>query len=194
MQDRQVNVRVVAASNRDLEAMVQAGKFRSDLLYRLRVLQINIPPLRSRGDDSLLLAQRFVALFAKRYAKAAPLLEASAQQALRSHDWPGNVRELRNAIERAVLLCHGGSLNATDLALGLRSGQRTATALPEAGTPLSQDELERQHLVQALAQTEWNVTRAARLLDVSRDTLRYRMERHGLQRPAASASASASAS
>ena len=117
MQDRQVNVRVVAASNRDLEAMVQAGKF-----------------------------------------------------------------------ERAVLLCHGGSLNATDLALGLRSGQRTATALPEAGTPLSLDELERQHLVQALAQTEWNVTRAARLLDVSRDTLRYRMKRHGLQRPAASAS------
>ena len=185
LQDRQVNVRVVAASNRDLAAMVQAGQFRRDLLYRLRVLQINIPPLRSRGDDALLLAQRFVALFAKRYAKAAPLLDASALKALQVHDWPGNVRELRNVIERAVLLCHGGSLNAADLVLGTQPGPGAAAALPDAGAPLSLDERERQHLLQALQQSDWNVTCAARLLDVSRDTLRYRMARHRLQRPAA---------
>jgi DNA-binding NtrC family response regulator len=185
LQDRLVNVRVVCATNRDLDQLVEAGRFRADLLYRLRVFQINIPPLRARGDDVLLLARRFLAQMAQRYGKAPPMLDASACDALRAHTWPGNVRELRNVVERAVLLNQGQPLGAADLALGPRPAAPrapSATQGPAGGASL--EAVERQHLIQALEQAQWNVTRAARLLDISRDTLRYRIEKHGLQRPA----------
>jgi two-component system response regulator AtoC len=185
LQDRLVNVRVVCATNRDLDQLVEAGRFRADLLYRLRVFQINIPPLRARGEDVLLLARRFLAQMAQRYGKAPPALDASACDALRAHHWPGNVRELRNVIERAVLLNQGGALHDEDLALGPRPALRQpAGAAAPSTSGASLEAVERQHLVQALEQAQWNVTRAARLLDVSRDTLRYRIEKHGLQRPA----------
>jgi two-component system, NtrC family, response regulator AtoC len=186
VQDRQVNVRIVAATNRDLDQLVQVGRFRGDLLYRLRVFQINIPPLRARGEDVLLLAERFLSQLAARYAKPAPALAASAREALLVHNWPGNVRELRNVIERAVLLNAGGALRAEDLVLGPRQAGATHGgrngAEPATG---SLEAVERRHLVRALEQAEWNVTRAAKLLDISRDTLRYRIEKHGLQRPQA---------
>jgi DNA-binding NtrC family response regulator len=191
LQDRQVNVRIVAATNRDLDQLVEAGRFRSDLLYRLRVFQINIPALRERGDDVLLLARRFAAQMAQRYGKPAPVLDAPACERLRTHPWPGNVRELRNVMERAVLLCRTGTLGADDLALGPRPapalprpapGEAARPPAPAAGASL--EAVERQHLLQALEQSHWNVTRAARRLDISRDTLRYRIEKHGLQRPA----------
>ena len=162
-----------------------AGRFRADLLYRLRVFQINIPPLRARGDDVLLLARRFLAQMAQRYGKPPPMLDASACDALRAHTWPGNVRELRNVVERAVLLNQGQPLGAADLALGPRPAAPRAPAAaagPASGASL--EAVERQHLIQALEQAQWNVTRAARLLDISRDTLRYRIDKHGLQRPA----------
>ena len=184
LQDRLVNVRVVCATNRDLDQLVEAGRFRADLLYRLRVFQINIPPLRARGDDVLLLARRFLAQMAQRYGKPPPMLDASACDALRGHTWPGNVRELRNVVERAVLLNQGQPLGAADLALGPRPAAPRApyaTQGPAGGASL--EAVERQHLIQALEQAQWNVTRAARLLDISRDTLRYRIEKHGLQRP-----------
>jgi len=194
LQDRQVNVRIVAATNRDLEQMVQAGRFRGDLLYRLRVFQIQIPPLRARGNDPVLLAQRFLGQLATRYGKRALTLDACAQRALLEHTWPGNVRELRNLLERAVLLSRGEVLD--DLSLGLGPNRAPATsatsntaAAPALPTPVpdtgatSLEKVERHMLVQALEQTHWNVTKAARLLDISRDTLRYRMDRHGLQRP-----------
>lgn len=184
VQDRLVNVRVVAATNRDLDELVAAGKFRSDLLYRLRVFQINLPPLRARGADVLLLAQRFIAQFAARYAKAAPALDASAVQALQQHHWPGNVRELRNVIERAVLLGHAAQLGAADLGLvaaqPVPAGGMKADASTAASGMNSLEALERQHLIAALQQTGWNVTKAARALEISRDTLRYRIEKHGL--------------
>jgi two-component system, NtrC family, response regulator AtoC len=165
---------------------VQVGRFRGDLLYRLRVFQINIPPLRARGEDVLLLAERFLSQLAARYAKPAPALAASAREALLVHNWPGNVRELRNVIERAVLLNAGGALRAEDLVLGPRQAGATHGgrngAEPATG---SLEAVERRHLVRALEQAEWNVTRAAKLLDISRDTLRYRIEKHGLQRPQA---------
>ena len=185
VQDRLVNVRVVAATNRDLDDLVAAGKFRSDLLYRLRVFQINLPPLRARGDDVLLLAERFIAQIAARYAKPAPTLDDSAVQALRQHRWPGNVRELRNVIERAVLLGNATHLGAADLGLVLSPTVTTevlsidADSAPAAGTSL--EAMERQHLVAALQQAGWNVTKAARVLQISRDTLRYRIEKHGLR-------------
>ncbi len=184
LQDRQVNVRIVCATNRDLDQLVEAGRFRSDLLYRLRVFQINIPPLRARGDDVLLLARRFLAQVAQRYGRPPPALDASACAALIAHHWPGNVRELRNVIERAVLLCQGKALGADDLALGPRPAMAPSTHSAPAAGSNSLEALERQHLLRALEQAEWNVTRAARLLDISRDTLRYRIDKHGLQRPA----------
>ena len=183
LQDRRVDVRVVATTQRELGALVQRGRFRSDLLYRLGVLQIHVPPLRSRGDDVWQLAQQFVALSARRYGKPAPQLDASAEAALRQHSWPGNVRELRNLIERAVLMCQGHRISSTDLAL---TPQPSAILTPGLSAPpvLSrQEELERSQLIRALEQTGWNVARAARHLDISRDILRYRMEKHGLMRP-----------
>ncbi len=185
LQDRQVNVRIVAATNQDLDALVLAGKFRSDLLYRLRVFQINIPPLRARGDDVWLLAQRFVGQLARRYGKPPPQLDASAEAALRQHAWPGNVRELRNLIERTVLLCRSECISSSDLALttvpiSIVSSEPAAT---DTAGLARLEELERAYLVRALKQTGWNVAAAARQLDISRDTLRYRMDKHGLERP-----------
>jgi two-component system, NtrC family, response regulator AtoC len=154
------------------------------------VFQINLPPLRARGDDVLLLAERFIAQIAARYAKPAPVLDEAAIRALRQHSWPGNVRELRNVIERAVLLGNAPQLGAADL--GLMPGRPMPAMLMEsevlalesgvvfqAGTSL--EAVERQHLVAALQQAGWNVTKAARALQISRDTLRYRIEKHGLR-------------
>jgi DNA-binding NtrC family response regulator len=184
LQDRQVNVRVVAATNQDLNALVAAGKFRSDLLYRLSVFTLQLPPLRERGNDVLLLAGFFMSQLARRYARSVPTLSLDAQAALLQHLWPGNVRELRNALERAVLLNPAGPLSPVDLGLSVLMAVPKqavqAPVQPEAGVTL--DDLERTHLLQALGQTDWNVTQAARLLGISRDTLRYRMERHRLQR------------
>jgi two-component system, NtrC family, response regulator AtoC len=187
LKDRVVNIRVVAATNRDLDKQVAAGKFRSDLLYRLRVFQINIPPLRAREGDVLLLARRFVAQFAARYAKAVPTLDLEAVEALERYPWLGNVRELRNVIERAVLLGNSANLNAADLGL-IAAQPPPAWSLKAQVTTASSglnslEAVERQHLVDALLLTGWNVTKAARALDISRDTLRYRIDKHGLREP-----------
>ena len=185
LQDRVVDTRIVAATNRDLDALVAAGKFRSDLLYRLSVFQINIPPLRARGNDVVQLAQLFIQQLAVRYGKPAPVLDDSALLALQQHPWLGNVRELRNLIERAILLGQTTTLSAVDLGL-VAAQQPKAWALKAQVTTRSMglnslEMLERQHLENALQQTNWNVTKAARILDISRDTLRYRIEKHGLR-------------
>ena len=186
--DRQVNVRIVAATNRDLDAQVREGNFRADLMYRLKVFQIQIPSLRARAGDIPVLAAHFLAQLANRYARKALLIGDDAMAALQAHDWPGNVRELRNVLERAVLLKHSGVLEARDLMLvseprpaaAMVAGGASASATP--ALPVSLDALEREHLQKALAQCNGNVTQAAKILGISRDTLRYRMERHGLQR------------
>jgi transcriptional regulator with PAS, ATPase and Fis domain len=180
--DRQVNVRIVAATNRDLDAQVRDGLFRADLMYRLKVFQIHIPPLRARPDDIPLLARYFLAQLASRYARTEMAIDESAIAALLAHDWPGNARELRNVLERAVLLKRTGVLSAQDLMLVSPVRAAMGLTTPAAPGPISLDALERSHLQQALAQCAGNVTQAARLLGISRDTLRYRMERHGLQR------------
>jgi DNA-binding NtrC family response regulator len=180
--DRQVNVRIVAATNRDLDAQVRDGLFRADLMYRLKVFQIQIPPLRTRLDDIPLLARHFLAQLASRYARNEMAMDESAMAALLAHDWPGNVRELRNVLERAVLLKRNGVLSAQDLMLVSPVRSAIGLTTPAAHGPISLDALERSHLQQALAQCGGNVTQAAKLLGISRDTLRYRMERHGLHR------------
>jgi two-component system response regulator AtoC len=180
--DRQVNVRIVAATNRDLDAQVRAGTFRADLMYRLKVFQIMIPPLRERAADIPLLASHFLAQLAGRYARAELTLDSGAMAALCAHDWPGNVRELRNVLERAVLVQRTGVLSAAAVALPAPSLPATRGSAPPTAQPSSLEALEREHLLRALETCRWNVTQAARMLEISRDTLRYRMERHGLQK------------
>jgi DNA-binding NtrC family response regulator len=182
--DRQVNVRIVAATNRDLEEQVKEGKFRADLMYRLKVFQILIPPLRARSEDIPVLARHFLGQLASRYGRTELHMDDQGLAALVAHPWPGNVRELRNALERAVLLQKTGFLRAADFALVTPASMGTAAAhaVPLAEQSMSLDALEREHVQRALAQSAGNVSKAAKLLGISRDTLRYRMERHGLQR------------
>ena len=183
LSDRQVNVRIVAATNRDLDEQVREGRFRADLMYRLKVFQIHIPPLRARIQDIPVLAHHFLAQLANRYGRDKLDIDSSALAALAAHDWPGNVRELRNVLERAVLLQRTGTLGVGDLILGSPTRQTArAEQVPASAEPQSLDALERDHVQRALAQCAGNVSKAAKLLGVSRDTLRYRMERHGLQR------------
>jgi DNA-binding NtrC family response regulator len=185
--DIRVDVRVIAATNRDLEEQVKSGKFREDLYYRLNVLRIEVPPLRDRLDDLPLLAQHFVGTFARDFRRPIGSLSPTAEAALRAYQWPGNVRELRNLIERAVLLAEGTTLNPADFD-SLHTSRREPDAggadpgfaLPAAGINL--EDVEKALVVQALERTHGNQTRAAALLGLHRDQIRYRMEKFGLKK------------
>ena len=187
LRDQKVNVRIIAATHRPLETLVKEGKFRSDLYFRLRIVELSVPPLRDRGNDVLLLARHFLATHGARYSKPNLRFSPAVERLLLAHRWPGNVRELRNAIEQAVLLASGDVIEAEQLSLTSMLGTATvetelaAPAPPREGSRL--DQAERELLLQALQSTGWNVTRAARLLGVSRDTLRYRMEKYQLGAP-----------
>jgi DNA-binding NtrC family response regulator len=179
--DRAVDVHVIAATNRDLDAAVVAREFREDLLHRLRVLSIEVPPLRARPGDVEALARRFCAELAQLYGRRVKLADDGLAE-LRRYPWPGNVRELRNVIERAVLLAPGEVLDAPLFADLLRPAARGGAPdpfrLPEGG--ISLEELERDLIRQALERAGGNRTRAAALLGLTRDTLRYRLEKHGI--------------
>jgi DNA-binding NtrC family response regulator len=179
VQERQVNVRIVAATNQDLEKHIEAGQFRADLYFRLRVLQIHVPPLRAREGDVRVLAHHFLADFAQRYRKGPLALTPAAERLLAGHDWPGNVRELRNLMEQAALLATAPGIGPDALPLSPARRPGTPTAAPDAGIS-ALERVERDLLTQALSDTRGNVSQAARQLGVSRDTLRYRMEKHGL--------------
>ena len=191
--DRGVNAHVIAATHRDLDRAVEEGSFRRDLLHRLRVLSFEVPPLRARPDDIALLARHFANELGQQYDSAPRGLTAEALELLRSYPWPGNVRELRNVLERAILLEREDPLGAEVLfrVLGAApgapesaprsvspGGRAPALPLPAEGVDLQQ--LERAWIEQALERTGGNRTRAAALLGLSRDTLRYRLEKHGL--------------
>jgi transcriptional regulator with GAF, ATPase, and Fis domain len=189
---QKVNVRVLAATNRNLEQSVQAGEFREDLYYRLNVFPINIPPLRERGDDIVLLALAFVDQFARRMGRTFEPLSPAFLRRLKAYHWPGNVRELQNVIERAVITARNSHLNLD------RALPETNTA-PQAPPQASQEEpstriwtiqefqaLERTNLLRALEATEWKVAGehgAARLLEMPPSTLSSRMKALGIQRP-----------
>ena len=185
--DIKVDVRVIAATNQDLEKTVRDGKFREDLYYRLNVLRIEMPPLRQRGRDIVLLAEHYIRVFSQEFRRPVRRLTASAEQALLAYSWPGNVRELRNLIERAVLLAESEDLEPSDFetAHTLRSpveprgGQ--AIELPEQGLDI--EEVEKKLVVLALERTRGNQTRAAALLGLHRDQIRYRIEKFGLKLP-----------
>ena len=176
--DRQVDVRFVAATNAAIEDRAMAGDFRADLYYRLRGVSIDTPPLRSRGADVVLLAEHFLTEHRRRYGRLELALSEAAATVLTRHRWPGNVRELRNVMEQAALLTVGERIEPGDLSL--REPPALGGATIEGGARLQSVELDL--IVQALTKAAGNVTVAAEALGISRDTLRYRMERHNLKR------------
>jgi DNA-binding NtrC family response regulator len=177
-------VRVIAATNRDLEAMVKDGRFREDLYYRLNIIPIVIPPLRNRRDDIPPLVDFFVAKHSAGSHRPIRGLTAGARNLLMSYSWPGNVRQLESAIERAILLCEGNEIEVEDLPVEIRQEGTSAAAfnfkLPPEG--ISFDDVERSLITQAMEQTNWNITRSAKLLGLSFRTLQYRLEKFGIKK------------
>ena len=183
VRQQKVNVRVLAATNRPLEAMVQAGTFRGDLFFRLGALRVNLPPLRERDGDVTLLAGVFLARSARRYGKPGLHFSSEALHRLQAHGWPGNVRELANVVEQCVMLASDDVIEADDLALPVPLDSAFAGLEPMStdAAPTSLPETERRLLLNALERNRWNVTQAARALGISRDTLRYRIDKFGLK-------------
>jgi len=186
--DVTVDVRVIAASNRDLRQAVDSGAFRKDLYYRLQVVTITIPPLRDRREDIPLLGRHFLEYFSREFKRRRPRLSPEAERLLVHYDWPGNVRELRNVMERAMILEDTGDLLPGHLPPEIGPVAASPSLLvpmfqlPEAGVVL--EEVERAFVRQALELTRGNQTRAARLLGLTRDELRYRVKKFGLNHTA----------
>ncbi|HYK82581.1 MAG TPA: sigma-54 dependent transcriptional regulator [Gemmatimonadales bacterium] len=200
VRERRVDVRIMAATNRDLEREVGSQRFRKDLYFRLAVIVLHVPPLRQRGDDVLLLADHFLRLFNAKYGKAARDISDSARRLLRAYPWPGNVRELSHVIERAVLWSRGPTLDVEHLSLTSPVGgdaahdadraaprafeRPTGAAPPAPDVPpegLDLPHWEKTIIERALREAGGNQTRAAQRLGISRDTLRYRLKKFGLQ-------------
>jgi DNA-binding NtrC family response regulator len=178
-QNIKVDVRVVAATNKNLETMVREGKFRDDLFYRLDVVPIHLPPLRDRREDLPLLINAFLSEFSRQNQKRITGFTNEAQEALQHYDWPGNVRELRAAIEHAVALCRGERIGVRDLPSRIVGGTMTtrpaATGATTAPTDLNLEKMEEQFIHQALQLTQGNITEAAHLLGISRRTLHRKL-------------------
>ena len=174
----QVDLRVIALSNRNLRAMVADGSFRNDLFYRLNVFPITVPPLRERTEDILPLARHFLTTLGGKYGRSFEGIDREAENRLLGYSWPGNVRELRNAIERAMILERGRTISAAGLMLegiGAETGASARDGMPEGIVPL--ETLETEMVRRALATAGNNQTRAAELLGISRDQLRYRLKK-----------------
>ncbi|MBX3162099.1 MAG: sigma-54-dependent Fis family transcriptional regulator [Deltaproteobacteria bacterium] len=200
-----VDVRLVSATNRNLEKMIEDGEFREDLYYRLNVFPINLPPLRDRPDDLPVLAAHFVAKFARQMGVAAQSPTAEAVAKLREYNWPGNVRELENIIERAMILARGTPLGAHHLDFGRRGAVTPVPSSPGTGPiatvattssasqplpPITDDgkslaerllDSERREIVAAVEKSRGNIASAARILGINRSTLYYRLRKHGLE-------------
>ena len=179
-----VNVRIIAATNADLNTQIKAGEFRSDLYFRLNVVPIELPTLTERSEDIEHLANHFLSLFAKEHMIKAPNFSKSAVKVLKAYKWPGNIRELRNLCERLSILLAGKTIEPENLPYELLVSandspiQKGNFILPENGIQL--DTIEADLINQALSRTNGNRSKSARLLGLSRDTLLYRMQKHGL--------------
>ena len=187
LQDIRIDVRIVAATNKNLHEAVKEGAFRQDLYYRLNVIQLTVPPLRERTEDILPLARHFIAHYNLKFKRQIDGLAPDAEDLLLNHEWPGNVRELRNAIERAMILEDTAFIRAGSLPIALRGEDWkemsfvASAAGGESVDGLSLADQERRLVVQALENTEGNQTQAARLLRITRDTLRYKMKKFNLR-------------
>jgi DNA-binding NtrC family response regulator len=181
--DLRVDVRVIAATNRNLEDEVRTGRFREDLFYRLNVLPVTLPPLRQRPEDVPLLVSYFVDMYNQEFRKRIQRVAPEAMSRLRSYGWPGNIRELRNAVERAMLLVEGEELTADLFPMTQSAGPRLSERVELPPTGIDLEQLERSLVVQALERCSWNQTRAAVLLGLNRDQIRYRIEKFKLDKP-----------
>jgi NtrC-family two-component system response regulator AlgB len=170
-------VRILAATNRDLEAERAAGRFREDLLFRLNVIDVVLPPLRQRQHDLLLLADHLLRFFARQSGKPVTIFTAEARAALQRYPWPGNVRELRNAIERSVILAPGPEIGLADLPAQV--GSPPATRDMSAGSAVTLDQLEAEHIRQILASTP-TMEAAATILGIDPSTLYRKRKKYGL--------------
>jgi two-component system response regulator AtoC len=181
--ERPVPARFIAATNRNLQQMVQEGSFRSDLFYRLNVLTIALPPLRERQDDVLLLARHFAAQTERRYGLPRREFSEDAIAAIRAYSWPGNVRELRHQVSRAIMLSREAVIAAADLALPIQgnAAQGVEAAALSASDELTLDAAEKMLIENALRLTHNNVSEAARHLGITRMAIRYRMGKHGIK-------------
>ena len=173
-----VNVRVLSATNHDLAAMAQAGRFRSDLYYRLRVVELRIPPLRERPGDIPLLLDHFLAAAAGRYRRTVRAFSPEARRLLAAHPFPGNVRELKHVVEQAVLLCSGDTVEPSHLPQYLAEAPRNPGPEDAAGGSLA--DRERRLLLEALAENDWSVGSTAQSLGINRSTLWRRMRKYGI--------------
>jgi PAS domain S-box-containing protein len=186
LKDIHLDLRVIAATNKNLREAVKEGAFRQDLYFRLNVIQILIPPLRDRTEDIVPMTKFFIEHYNRKFKRQIEGVTESAAKLLMAHDWPGNVRELRNAIERSMILEEGAYITAASLPIAisrpdgsLPAGSGMGMELPTDG--LSLEDNERSLLVRALEKTEGNQTQAARLLRITRDTLRYKMKKFNLR-------------
>jgi DNA-binding NtrC family response regulator len=190
LRPKSFNARIIAATNRDLEAAIAQGAFRPDLYYRIKALTLDIPPLRARGADILLLARHFLERFTRQYGLPPKRLAAAAEAALAAYPWPGNVRELAHLIERAVLLHEGVVITPEQLGLLVASSEAPVHVAPGgvrvdfSSGGIQLELVERELLQEALRVAIWNRGRAAQLLGISKETLRYRMEKYQLHPPA----------
>jgi transcriptional regulator with PAS, ATPase and Fis domain len=173
----EVDVRIIAATNRDLRKAAHEGKFREDLFYRLNVIPILIPPLRERREDIPLLVESFVERLSVEMKKRIDGVSTDAMASLMAHDWPGNVRELRNILERGAVVATGPIIQLSDLGLPSR-----AEAPPKPGTMASLEEVERRHVAAVLGHTGGNVSQSARILGIDRVTLYNKMRKWGIRR------------
>jgi DNA-binding NtrC family response regulator len=171
-----VDVRIIAATNRDLEAEVAAGKFREDLFYRLNVVNIEMPPLRARPSDLLPLATHFLERFAKENGKRVDGFAEDAVERITAYRWPGNVRELENVMERAVVLCDGPKLTAKHLPAGVGATSRTGVRIPGS----TMDEIERHAIVSTLEACGGRTAQAAQMLDISIRKIQYKIHEYGI--------------
>ena len=182
-QDVKVDVRVIAATNRSLQEEVKKGRFREDLFYRLNVMAVELPPLRERKGDVALLVDHYIDNFNTEFRKKIHGVTPAAMAALQGYPWRGNVRELRNAVERAMLLAEGNELNESHFPMLSATEGELSTAMGLPGEGINLEALERSLVVQALERSGWNQTRAATLLGLNRDQIRYRIEKFDLQKP-----------
>ena len=183
-QSVRVDVRVIAATNKDLAVEIRQGRFREDLYFRLNVIPIAVPPLRERGDDVVRLAQHFIADFSREYGRRSKTFSSAATDMLRLYHWPGNVRELRNTIERLMIMVPGDVIQAPDLAF-LEMSARPAAAVPaEPVGPLfdARDAWERAYILKALAACEGHISRTAEVLGLERSNLYKKMRALGIDR------------
>jgi two-component system response regulator AtoC len=181
--DIPVNARIISATNREIETLVREGRFREDLYYRLNVFRLTLPPLRERSADIPLLARHLLGKLTTRMGKPPHVLEAGAEEKLRSYSFPGNVRELENILERALIFCEGNEIRGQDIDLHRETAAVPASsgAGPPAGDPRSLGELEKEAIITALARSGGNRTRAAEELGVSRKTILNKIRAYGIR-------------